>query len=520
MKFLRTAIAAALGAAALVEFFFFGNGSAQVGLTLMFLLLLGGFLLAVGLPKQGEKNFGFQVFLMIGIIGVALSYTLFDTSGLVIIDFLSLGIMMGTLFLQRACGDLCSLGEKGFLPELAVGYVLRPLLSIADPAKELKEIAAGHHRSDDNKAGPDIKGKVGKIILQVFIAIGVGVPLIVLLTGLLAQSDAVFGDFVDKMISGFDIESISELIGRVFLFLAILPFAASIVWSYRNKRLYLNQNGEQRNEKIAHFPALSAIIILGLVNLLYLIYAAIQSVYLFGAWAGQLPGDLTYAEYARSGFFELAFISVLNAGMILLSIRYTSRIGAAGKVIRTLSVLLTILSGIQLASALRRMFLYIEAYGLSESRYLVTAFMFLMAVLFVFLLIKEWKEQFHLLKLSMIACILALLLVNYSVPGFWIARYNIGRYLEGELPRLDASYLAESADSILVVLEKEDEILSGANGKILTEMDEFHAIVNSTYFGRYEYDYLEYGSTGYEDKLSENWKLFNVSRLRVLIESD
>jgi len=516
MKFLRAAIAAILGTAALVEFFFFGEGATQAGLSLMFLFLLGGFLLAVGLPRKGEKNFAFQVFLMVGVILVAVSFTLFDTPGLIFINFLSLGIMMGILFLQRACGDLCSLGERGFMPELAAGYVLRPLLSVAEPYKELKEVSAGIDKTD---GGHEMKRRVGKTVFQVFLALAVGVPLILFLASLLAKSDAVFGDFVEKISEAINIELSIELFGRIFLFLFILPFASSIVWSYRNKRMYFNKGDEPAPEKTTHFPALSVIIILGLVNTLYLIYAAIQSVYLFGAWAGDLPGHLTYAEYARSGFFELAFISVLNAGMILLAIRFTSRVGADGKAIRVLSMLLLALSAVQLASALRRMFLYMEAYGLSESRYLVTAFMFLMIILFIFLLMKELNEKFPLLKVSAIACVLALVLVNFSVPGYWVARYNVARYLDGDLPMLDAAYLANSADSILVVLENEDEILSGVDGDTINEMKEFYAIIDSSYFGIYD-GYIEYSNSGYEEDLSKNWKHFNVSKLRVLIDAE
>jgi hypothetical protein len=432
---------------------------------------------------------------------------------------------MGILFLQRACGDLCGIGERGFLPELAVGYLLRPFLSIAEPYKELKDIFAGIDKSDDGKTGHDIKKRVGKTVFQVVIALAVGLPLIAILASLLSESDAVFKDIVDKIIIEIDDKWVAEIYGRLFLFLFIIPFASSIVWSYRNKRLYFKKNSEASQEKAIHFPALSAIIILGLVNALYLIYAAIQSVYLFGAWAGELPGHLTYAEYARSGFFELAFISVLNAGMILLAIRFTSRAGAPGKAVRIMSVMLLALSAVQLASAIRRMFLYIEAYGLSESRYLVTAFMFLMTILFIFLFIKELKDKFPLLKISTIACVLALILVNYSVPGFWVARYNVDRYLEGDLPRLDVAYLTNSADSILVVLENEDEILSGADEDTIIEMEEFYAIIDSMYFGNFEYEFLDninsgHAAYGYNQLLSRNWKRFNVSKLRVLIDAE
>lgn len=45
----------------------------------------------------------------------------------------------------------------------------------------------------------------------------------------------------------------------------------------------------------------------------------IQIVYLFGEW-GTLPGNYTYASYARKGFFQLVFVCLINLALVLVMI--------------------------------------------------------------------------------------------------------------------------------------------------------------------------------------------------------
>ena len=44
-----------------------------------------------------------------------------------------------------------------------------------------------------------------------------------------------------------------------------------------------------------------------LVAVLYVIFCGIQIIYLFGG-GGELPAGVTYAEYARQGFFQLLVV--------------------------------------------------------------------------------------------------------------------------------------------------------------------------------------------------------------------
>jgi hypothetical protein len=116
-----------------------------------------------------------------------------------------------------------------------------------------------------------------------------------------------------------------------------------------------------------------------------------------------------------------------------------------------------VLSFVQLLSAMKRMHLYILAFGFTRLRYFVAAFMILMAVYFVFLLTKEFVSAFPLFRCMVFAGAIALVVLNYTVPDARIAEYNISSYQAGTLASLDTDYIVNSlsADGQIVLLQNE-----------------------------------------------------------------
>jgi len=519
-KYLRALIASVLGTAAAVECFFFSDGFNALNFTILFYVLLLAFMMVVGLPPRGSKNRVLHYFIFASILVISSTYTLFDNRGLHFLNGLSISVLIAILCLGRIGEDRCAIGSKGFVGELFSGFFVRPLLCIPDPVRGAMEFKkerllqtepAGTLTDGRNAEEPEpVKKRMVPIILQILAALMIGLPLVLILAVLLASSDAVFADFMEGIIKKLDTEFFANVILRLILFVIVIPFMASTMFSYKNHRLFSQRFQSGYEEKPKLIPEASAITILVLVNILYLIYAAVQSVYLFGAWADRLPDGLTYAEYARKGFFELAFVSAINAIMLLVSIRYTNRRGKVGIAVRVLSVVLIALSAIQLASAFRRMALYIEAYGLSEDRFLVSAFMILMAVLFLFLGICEFKEKFPLLKSSLITAVAALLIVNFCVPNHLVATYNVDRFLNGDLASLDIDYLKKSsADSVLVLLDREEELMELENSKIDEDLTALHDYISDRYYDNHTGDAF----------IDDTWKSFNISSYRVLASS-
>lgn len=191
-------------------------------------------------------------------------------------------------------------------------------------------------------------------------------------------------------------------------------------------------------------------IVLGLMNLLFLSFVIVQARYFFGgAEVVRQMTEMTYAEYARRGFFELVWVAALVLP-ILLVVHFLLRKDNPlnEKVFRWLAGGQILLLFVIMSSALKRMFLYQNEYGLTELRVYTTAFMFWLAIVFVIFaltVLAGKRERFAFAAyLSALAAIAALHFVN---PDALIARVNYQRMSEGK--HFDARYASGlSADAI------------------------------------------------------------------------
>lgn len=514
MKFTRAFIAAVIGAGTLVEFLLWGGDG--IGFTLLFLILLAAYYIACGTPKGSRRHILEHAALAVMIAGLALSYTFLGNEPLRIINFPALVFLMGLLFLHGTIGEQLAWDQPLFALEVLAGYFVRPFICLGKPWSEFAQIRKDRRAG---KTDPAQAAAGRRILLQIGLAVLVSVPLLLVLAVLLASSDAVFGNLLAPIVDAFQKIQLSTLAGKIIVGAVLLPFTASAVWSYRDRVMCTGKNAAagtgaasgadtkrdagtaETKEKFRFVPPAFSITILVLVNLLYLLYAGVQFIYLFGAWNGNLPDGLTYAEYARNGFFELAFVSFINAAMLLCSIRLTRREGKAGLVVRCLSILLLLLAGVQMVSAFLRMNLYIRAYGLTQLRYFVIAFMILMALNFIFLLLREFLPAFPLFRSMVLAGAAALFILNYSMPDARIAQYNVDHYLSGELSSLDIEYIRNdlSADAQVILYRNADAITKkDANLGI-------HVPDSSDLRSRYE---------AYKD---QSWKNFNLSQERLAV---
>jgi len=491
MKYARTCIAAVLGAGVLVEFGCWGGTG--IGTTLLFLIILAAYYIACGFVYTDRRHSLEHAALAILTAALALSYTFFASESLRIINFLVLVFLMGLLFLQGTVGRKTAWDTLHFHIELWLGFFARPFVRISQPWKDMKELRSSRIKTD---AGPDGSAARRKILFQILAAVLAAVPLLFILISLLASSDPVFRDVFKPVNEWLMSLRISEVAGKFILFLFFLPFTASTIWSYRDLYTISEQAGVPASVKSRLIPAASAITLLAMVNAVYLLYAGVQFAYLFGALSGSLPDGLTPAEYARSGFFELAFISCINTVMLLVSIRMTRRDGKTGIVIRCLSTGLLALSCVQLVSAMLRMHLYIQTFGFTQLRYFVSAFMILIAVYFVFLLLREFVSSFPLFRCMIFAGAAALLILNYTVPDARIAEYNIAHYQSGQLETLDTDYLyGLSADAKYILFLNENSLTTD-NSLMKREFKQLRSNP-----AEYDIDYR-----------ADNWKMYNVSQ--------
>lgn len=187
---------------------------------------------------------------------------------------------------------------------------------------------------------------------------------------------------------------------------------------------------------------------LGLLNALFVVFIVFQAVAFFGGQAFVESQGLTYAAYARQGFFQLLAVAGIIFGLIWAIYRQTElrQWGTRG-----LSLLLIAQTGVVIVSAINRLLLYIDAYGLSVSRYWALATIAIIAAVLASCFVGALaKMKYHELAKYAFPCVLIVVsaLLLFNVEGF-VVRHNADRFLKGETKRLDLSYMTSlSTDAI------------------------------------------------------------------------
>jgi hypothetical protein len=173
---------------------------------------------------------------------------------------------------------------------------------------------------------------------------------------------------------------------------------------------------------------------LGLLNALFLAFVVIQLRYLFGgvSMVEVTPG-LSYADYARRGFFELVAVSALVIPLLLLADWAVHRERALDERVFRLSALVQlILLFAIIGSAVYRMRLYQEAYGLTELRLYTTVFMGWVAVVLAWLGVTVLRGRRHRFAFgALVAALVAAAGLNIANPHALIVRVNAERAAAG-----------------------------------------------------------------------------------------
>ncbi|PZG17478.1 DUF4173 domain-containing protein [Micromonospora craterilacus] len=178
-------------------------------------------------------------------------------------------------------------------------------------------------------------------------------------------------------------------------------------------------------------------------------FVAVQFTVLFGGQRHVLATTgLSYAEYARSGFWQLVVVTVLALAVLGGVTRWAGRDRPLDRVLlRVLLGLLSALTVVIVVSALARMYTYQKVYSFTGERIFVMAFELLLGTVFLMILVAgvRWRGNW-IPRLTAALAVVMLLSLAALNPEDYAARRNVARY--AETGRIDAWYLrALSADA-------------------------------------------------------------------------
>ncbi len=169
--------------------------------------------------------------------------------------------------------------------------------------------------------------------------------------------------------------------------------------------------------------------ILGALGVLFAVFVITQLGWYFGGetFLRQRTG-LTVAEYARSGFFQLVWVVTLVVP-VLVGTRAALAPGRALARRHTLLALpVVVLLGAMILSAVLRMRLYVQYYGLTLERLYPLVFMIWLAVVLAWLtvtVLRGWTRPF--VAGAAISALVTLAALNVANPDALVARVNVAR---------------------------------------------------------------------------------------------
>ena len=305
----------------------------------------------------------------------------------------------------------------------------------------------------------------GRRILAAALGLGGAVVLVCVLLPVLAWADALFAA-VTETLRTWIWDHLPTGVWQVGLGLAMTPFFFSFLYALRRPEP-LKTAWKESSPTLDPLPPA---IVLGALDGLYLLFLGVQSAGLFGGPEYLARRGISYAEWARSGFFQMVGITVLNLTVMLAALSLCRREGALWRTVRVLAGLLTAESLVLLASAAWRMTLYVSAYGLSFRRCLTYWGMGMMALLFLTALGKILRPDFGFCRRAFPLVLAGWLALNCVPVDCLTARDQVDRYLSGRSETVDMGYLLYGLSyDTLSQLERLDGLeVFRAGGRALT----------------------------------------------------
>ena len=285
-----------------------------------------------------------------------------------------------------------------------------------------------------------------------------------MIVGALLSYDEQFTNLLDRIFS-FSPEKLFENVGDVFLscILGLFLFAVlfgNLLITRTEKKAADDVDDASKPSPLQVLPKPLLAAFVTPVLLLYVLFFISQWSYYVSAFTHVLPEGLTYAQYAREGFFQLCTVCVFNAILLIGLQTFMRRTpGEKGILRRIYAGIISLFTLILIATALSKLVLYINAYGMTQARVLAAWMILLLAVVFILSLIHVFCRKFPLAIAILITCVLfSLLLFLPNIDGM-IADYNVDAYLSGDLSSVDVDALCDLDYAAVPALDRLEEHL-------------------------------------------------------------
>lgn len=279
------------------------------------------------------------------------------------------------------------------------------------------------------------KTEKNKNVKYILLGMAVAVPVLIVILALLLSADAVFSDLFGKFFGDLKLRTIILV---CLMALRVYVLFYSFVKGLITYRMPEKEMKEKKGEPVA------AITFTSLIAVIYLVFCTIQVVYLFMGKM-ELPDGMTWASYARQGFFQLLFVCLINLVMVLVCLACFKE----SKILKAILTAISLMTYILIASSAYRMILYILNYYLTFLRLFVFWSLAVIAILFVGIIISIYRGSFPLFGYCTAVITVCYIGLAFAKPDYWVAKYD--------LAHVGVTYEIESADGQKETVEGFDD---------------------------------------------------------------
>lgn len=221
------------------------------------------------------------------------------------------------------------------------------------------------------------KDKNDKIINIIFGTI-IGVFISGLILALLTSADAYFDKFLSSIVTNINVDfNLWYVIKGIIYFVILFVIGINL---FKNKEIALKES------KMSNINKTVVTTMLFIVNFVFVLFLISEISKLCGNFL-KVPKGYIYSSYAREGFFQLLFVTLINFGIILYLI-YKTNLVKEDKKVKCLVLSLIAFSIFLIFNSYYRMFLYIGRFGFTNLRLQVILFLFMKIILFGFIINK------------------------------------------------------------------------------------------------------------------------------------
>jgi hypothetical protein len=281
--------------------------------------------------------------------------------------------------------------------------------------------------------------------------LAIAVPLMLVFAALFAAADGIFQAQLRNLV---DIDWIGpDAVARATIAtIAGWLFAGTLACAWMAHRR-VREGGAAETAEGGHLGTTEALVVLIALDVMFLVFAALQAAYLFGGFDTFAVSGMTYSDYARRGFFELIIAAFLAGAVIVVIDRL---VGDRSRTYRIAAAALAVLTGLVVLSAFMRLGLYQAAYGWTELRfYALAAILWLGVAVVIALFAVLTNHTRWVLQLVVGAGLVVAVVCNVLGPQAFVTDQNLQRAIHPELVApggktgLDTLYLRVlGADSV------------------------------------------------------------------------